>query len=134
VRASDEILTQIAAHYQRGGRRQPAPPFVAQQGAVTSHRETISPDHHRTAANIRRLLDILKLADVQVALDELQVIPIKLRRRPGAGRAPQPDVLDGPPPHGRGSARAASGGAGAARGARGGRAGASSRDRCGPER
>jgi general secretion pathway protein D len=50
---------------------------VAQQGAVTSHRETNLLIITDTGANIRRLLDILKLADVQVALDELQVIPIK---------------------------------------------------------
>jgi hypothetical protein len=35
-----------------------------------------------TTANIRRLLDILKLADVKVALDELQIIPIRNADRP----------------------------------------------------
>ena len=52
-------------------------PFVAAQGAITAHRETNLLILTDTAANIRRLLDILKLVDVEVALDELQIIPIK---------------------------------------------------------
>jgi len=52
-------------------------PFVAGQGAVSLHRETNLIMITDTSANIRRLLDILKLADVKVALDELQIIPIR---------------------------------------------------------
>ena len=79
LRASDEILTQIVPLKYIGAADAVnlLRPFVAQQGAVTSHRETNLLIITDTAANIRRLLDILKLADVQVALDELQVIPIK---------------------------------------------------------
>ncbi len=79
LRASDEILTQIVplTYISAADAVTLLRPFVAQQGAVTSHRETNLLIITDTAANIRRLLEILKLADVQVALDELQVIPIK---------------------------------------------------------
>jgi general secretion pathway protein D len=77
--ARDEILTQIVPlkYISAADAVNLLRPFVAQQGAVTSHRETNLLIITDTAANIRRLLEILKLADVQVALDELQVIPIK---------------------------------------------------------
>jgi len=78
-RASDEILTQIVPLRYIGANDAVTllRPFVAQQGAVSSHRETNLLIITDTGANIRRLLEILKLADVRVALDELQVIPIK---------------------------------------------------------
>jgi general secretion pathway protein D len=78
-RAGDEMLTQIVP--LRYINAQDAVtllrPFVAGQGAVISHRETNLIIITDTAANIRRLLDILKLADVQVAVDELQIIPVR---------------------------------------------------------
>ena len=52
-------------------------PFVPAQGAVTAHRETNLLILTDTAANIRRLLDMLKLVDVEVALNELQIISLK---------------------------------------------------------
>jgi general secretion pathway protein D len=78
-RPNDEIVTQIVPlkYINSADAVTLLRPFVAQQGAVTSHRETNLLIITDTAANIRRLLDILKLADVQVALDELQVIPLK---------------------------------------------------------
>jgi hypothetical protein len=69
---------------------------------VSLHRETNLIMITDTTANIRRLLDILKLADVKVALDELQIIPIRNADAQEAGRAPEPDVLHRPPAHGRG--------------------------------
>jgi general secretion pathway protein D len=79
LRASDEILTQIVPlkYISATDAVNLLRPFVAQQGAVTLHRETNLLILTETAANLRRLLEILKLADVQVALDELQVIPVK---------------------------------------------------------
>jgi general secretion pathway protein D len=79
-RAGDaEILTQIvkleyiravdAANLLR--------PFVPAQGAVTAHPETNLLILTDNGANIRRLLEIVNLIDVEVALDDLQVIPIK---------------------------------------------------------
>jgi general secretion pathway protein D len=79
-RAGDsEVLTQIvklqyvsavdAANLLR--------PFVPAQGAVAAHPETNLLILTDTGANIRRLLEILKLIDVEVALDDLQIIPVK---------------------------------------------------------
>jgi len=78
-RAGDEIVTQIVTLRYIGAQDAVnlLRPFVAGQGAVTLHRETNLVIITDTTANIRRLLDILKLADVKVALDELQIIPIK---------------------------------------------------------
>jgi general secretion pathway protein D len=52
-------------------------PFAPAQGAVTAHPETNLLILTDNGANIRRLLEIVKLIDVEVALDDLQVIPIK---------------------------------------------------------
>ena len=51
-------------------------PFVPPQGAITAPATPTSWCVTDTAANIRRLLDILKLVDVDVALNELQIIPL----------------------------------------------------------
>ena len=78
-RAADEFLTQIVPlrYISAQDAVTLLRPFVAGQGAVVSHRESNLLIITDTAANIRRLLDILKLADVQVAVDELQIIPVK---------------------------------------------------------
>jgi len=52
-------------------------PFVPAQGAITAHRETNLLILTDTAANIRRLLDMLQLVDVEVSLSELQIIALK---------------------------------------------------------
>jgi general secretion pathway protein D len=52
-------------------------PFVPAQGAIVAHRETNLLILTDTAANIRRLLDLLQLVDVEVALNELQIITLK---------------------------------------------------------
>src|SRR5215813_6735017 len=68
-RAGDEIVTQIVTLRYIGAQDAVnlLRPFVAGQGAVTLHRETNLVIITDTTANIRRLLDILKLADVKVA-------------------------------------------------------------------
>ena len=78
-RAGDEFVTQIVTLRYIGAQDAVnlLRPFVAGQGTVMPHRETNLIIITDTTANIRRLLDILKLADVKVALDELQIIPIK---------------------------------------------------------
>src|SRR6266545_1760986 len=78
-RAGDEILTQIVPlHFiSAADAVNLLRPFVPQQGAVAAHRETTLLIITDTAANIRRVLDILKLVDVEVAVDELQIIPIR---------------------------------------------------------
>jgi general secretion pathway protein D len=50
---------------------------VAAPGAITAHRETNLLMITDSVANIRRLLDMLQLVDVEVALNELQIIPLK---------------------------------------------------------
>jgi general secretion pathway protein D len=52
-------------------------PFVPAQGAVSAHRDTNLLLLTETAANIRRLLDIVRLIDVEVTLDEPQIIKIQ---------------------------------------------------------
>jgi general secretion pathway protein D len=52
-------------------------PFVPAQGAIAAHRETNLLIVTDTAANVRRLLGMLALVDVEVALDELQIIGLK---------------------------------------------------------
>jgi general secretion pathway protein D len=65
-------------------------PFVPAQGGLAAHRETNLLILTDTAANVRRLLEVLKLVDVEVALSELQIIALKhadaqeLAQRPGA--------------------------------------------------
>jgi general secretion pathway protein D len=52
-------------------------PFVPAQGALVAHRETNLLIITDTSANVRRLLEMLKLVDVEVALNELQIITLK---------------------------------------------------------
>jgi general secretion pathway protein D len=52
-------------------------PFVPQQAALTAHRDTNLLVITDVAANVRRLLDIVKLVDVDVTTNELQIIPLK---------------------------------------------------------
>jgi general secretion pathway protein D len=76
---SDEVVTQIVP--LRFINAQDAVtllrPFVPAQGAIAAHRETNLLILTDTAANLRRLLDMLQLVDVEVALNELQIIPLK---------------------------------------------------------
>jgi general secretion pathway protein D len=78
-RAGDEILTQIVPLRYIGAvdAVNLLRPFVPQQGALSAHPQTNLLIVTDTAANIRRVLDILKLVDVEVAVDELQIVPIR---------------------------------------------------------
>jgi general secretion pathway protein D len=75
----DEIVTQIVPLQILGATDAVAllRPFVPQQGNLSAHRDTNLVMITDTAANIRRLLGVLKLADVVVTSDELQIIPIQ---------------------------------------------------------
>ena len=77
--SADEIVTQIVPlqYVNAADMASLLRPFVAQQGALAPHRETNLLIVTDTASNIRRLLDIVKLTDVQVALEEVQIVPIK---------------------------------------------------------
>jgi general secretion pathway protein D len=75
----DQIMTQIVRLQYVSAAEAMAllRPFVLGQGNITAHRESNLLILTDTAANIRRLLDILKLIDVEVSLDEPQIIQIK---------------------------------------------------------
>src|SRR4030095_8337769 len=89
-------------------------PFVAAEGSVSAHRETNLLILTDTASNVRRLLDIVKVMDVPVALEEPQIIPLQHadaqdlaqllnqmfasgRARGGGGAAAPPGVPSAPP-------------------------------------
>ena len=76
---SDEVVTQIVPLQFINAQDAVTllRPFVPAQGAIAAHRETNLLILTDTASNIRRLLDVLKLVDVEVALNELQIIPLK---------------------------------------------------------
>jgi general secretion pathway protein D len=76
---SDEIITQVVPlrYINSADAVNLLRPFVAAQGAITAHRETNLLILTDSVANIRRLLDMLQLVDVEVALNELQIIPLK---------------------------------------------------------
>ena len=75
----DEVLTQLVPlrFVSAGDAANLLRPFVPAAGGVTPHRETNLLILTDTAANVRRLLEILALVDVEVALDELQIVPVK---------------------------------------------------------
>ncbi len=76
---ADEVITQIVALRVLG-----APdavgllrPFVSSAGALAAHRESNRLLVTYTAANVRRLLEVLDLVDVEVPLSELQIFTLK---------------------------------------------------------
>ncbi len=75
----DEVVTQLVPLQFIGAQDAVAllRPFVPAQGALAAHRETNLLILTDTAANVRRLLEVLKLVDVEVALSELQIIALK---------------------------------------------------------
>src|SRR5438105_8713922 len=77
-RAGDEIITQIvpvryASVNDLGVLLRP---FVSSRGTLVANRETNVLIITDAASNVRRVLDIVKLVDVQVSLDELQISPV----------------------------------------------------------
>jgi general secretion pathway protein D len=75
----DEVLTQVVPLQFINAQDAVAllRPFVPAQGAVAAHRETNLLLLTDTVANVRRLLDMVKLIDVEVALSDLQIMPLK---------------------------------------------------------
>jgi general secretion pathway protein D len=75
----DQVVTQIVRLQYVSAAEAVAllRPFVPAQGAVSAHRDSNLLLLTDTAANIRRLLDIVRLIDVEVALDEPQIIKIQ---------------------------------------------------------
>src|SRR2546423_9671555 len=79
TRTSDEIITQIVPlrYTSVTDLSTLLRPLISPRGSLLAHRETNVLIVTDTASNVARLLDITRLVDVQVALEELQIIPIK---------------------------------------------------------
>jgi general secretion pathway protein D len=79
ARTTDEIITQIVPVRFTGVNDLSAllRPLVSSRGNLIAHRETNILVITDAASNVRRLLDIVKLVDVEVAIEELQIIPIR---------------------------------------------------------
>src|SRR5438552_9320491 len=77
-RTTDEIITQIVPVKYSAVADLSAllRPLISTRGTLIAHRETNVLIVTDPAPNIQRLLDILRLVDVQVAQEELQIIPI----------------------------------------------------------
>jgi general secretion pathway protein D len=115
TRTGDEIITQIvpirfAPVNDLGTLLRP---LISSKGTLIANRETGVLIITDSASNIARLLDIIKLVDVEVAIDELQIIPLQYadaadmsnilnqlfqsgRLRAGGGGAPGPAVPGAP--------------------------------------
>jgi general secretion pathway protein D len=78
TRNADEIITQIVpiryASVNDVGVL--VRPFVSSRGTLVANRETNVLVITDSVANVRRVLDIIKLVDIQVSLDEVQIIPV----------------------------------------------------------
>ncbi len=78
-RVTDEIVTQIVPvrYSSAADLGTLLRPLISSRGTLVAHRETSILIITDAASNMRRLLDIIRLVDIEVALDELQIIPIK---------------------------------------------------------
>jgi general secretion pathway protein D len=78
-RTTDEIVTQIVPvrYSSVTDLGTLLRPLISSRGTLVAHRETNILIITDAASNMRRLLDIVRLVDIEVALDELQIIPIK---------------------------------------------------------
>ncbi|HEY2994776.1 MAG TPA: type II secretion system secretin GspD [Methylomirabilota bacterium] len=117
TRTGDEVVTQIvpirfAAVTELGTLLRP---LISAKGTLIANRETGVLIITDSASNISRLLDIIKLVDVEVSLDELQIIPLSYAdaaematllnqlfqqgrlRTTTAGAAPAPAAVPGAP-------------------------------------
>jgi type II secretory pathway component GspD/PulD (secretin) len=118
--AGGEIITQVVplAFLSAADAVTMLRPYVAAEGSLSAHRETNLLIVTDTASNIRRLLDIIKVMDVPVALEEPQIIPLQYadaqeiaqllnqmfvtgRARGGGGAIVSPGVPAAPPAQGR---------------------------------
>src|SRR5262249_38603630 len=77
-RTSDEIITQIVPIKYSSVADLSAllRPLISTRGTLIAHRETNVLIITDAASNVARLLDIVRVVDVQVAQEELQIIPI----------------------------------------------------------
>ncbi len=78
-RTTDEIITQIVPlrFSAVADMSSLLRPLISPRGTLIAHRETNVLIVTDTASNVARLLEIVRLVDVQVAQEELQIVPIK---------------------------------------------------------
>src|SRR5438093_1633105 len=78
-RTADEVITQIVPvrFSSVADLATLLRPLVSQRGNLVAHRETNVLMVTDSANNVRRLLDIIRMVDVEIALDELQIIQIR---------------------------------------------------------
>src|SRR5262245_60169225 len=79
ARATDEVITQIVPlrYASVADASTLLRPLISARGTLIAHRETNILIITDTASNIRRLLEIVRQVDIQVALEELQIIPLR---------------------------------------------------------
>jgi len=79
ARTTDEIITQIVPlrYASVNDASTLLRPLISARGTLIAHRETNILIVTDTASNIRRLLEVVRQVDVQVALEELQIIPLR---------------------------------------------------------
>jgi general secretion pathway protein D len=79
ARVTDEVITQIVPlrYASVNDLSTLLRPLMSPRGALIAHRDTNVLVLTDTASNIRRLLEIVRQVDVQVALEELQIIPLR---------------------------------------------------------
>lgn len=125
-RSDDEVITQIIplAHASAAEISAVIRPLVGKDGNLAVHRDGNLLLLTDTAGNIRRLLQIIKVMDVEVATDELRIFQIRFadatdlaailnqffagtRTRPGPARPAAPPPAPPPPAPGRPAPRAA---------------------------
>src|SRR5256712_771977 len=77
-RTTDEIITQIVPIRYSSVADLSAllRPLISARGTLIAHRETNVLIVTDSASNVTRLLDIIRLVDVQVAQEEVQILPI----------------------------------------------------------
>ncbi len=78
-RSPDEVITQIVPvrYASVADLNSLLRPLISARGALIAHRETNVLVITDTASNIQRLLEIVALVDVEVALDEMAIIPLR---------------------------------------------------------
>jgi type II secretory pathway component GspD/PulD (secretin) len=79
ARTTDEVITQIVPvrYSSVNDLGTLLRPLISARGTLIANRETNVLIITDSASNIARLLDIIKLVDVEVAIDELQIIPLQ---------------------------------------------------------
>ena len=78
-RSADEVITQIVPvrYASVADLSSLLRPLISTRGALIAHRETNVLVITDTASNIQKLLEIVAVVDVEVALDELAIIPLR---------------------------------------------------------